>query len=92
MIYMLISLTMYMYSLALICFIIEFKHLLITMVCLEFMALVMFMTLSTLYTLTPFETIYSLLYIPIAACEASLGLSIMVLYVTKKGDELLKIF
>lgn len=62
------------------------------MVCLEFMALVVFTILSSAYEYIYHETPYPLLYIPVAACEAAIGLTIIILYAFKKGNETLKVY
>nr|APU89527.1 NADH dehydrogenase subunit 4L [Porcellio dilatatus dilatatus] len=81
---------MYMFTFLLLCFAFEFKHLLSSLVCLEFMALVIFMSLSVVTYSFASETLYSLMYLSVAVCEAALGLSITVLYTLKKGNEMLK--
>lgn len=86
----LISILVFLFSL--ICFIFEFKHLLSSLVCLELLALVIFITLSLITYSLFTETIYSLIYISVAVCEAALGLRIAVLYVYRKGNEILKNF
>lgn len=79
-----------MFTLALVCFIIEFKHLLTTIISLEFLALTVFLLISLPPSCFYYETLYSMLYIPIAACEAALGLTIIVIYTSKKGNEIFK--
>lgn len=77
---------------AIITFTLEFIHLLSSLACLEFIVLVVFISLSYFTYFIYNELIYPLLYIAVAACEAALGLRVTVTYVNKKGNEILKIF
>lgn len=56
------------------------------------MTLIIFIsiTLSPLLLLT--ETFNVFFYISIAVCEAALGLSLVILYANKKGNDILKSF
>lgn len=70
----------------------EFKHILSSLICLEFIVLIVFLALcSSSYSIYN-ELLYSIKYIAVAVCEAALGLGITVVYVNKKGNEILKTF
>lgn len=61
-----------------------------SLACLELLALIIFLSFSLISYSLPTETIYSLIYISVAVCEAALGLRIAVLYTHKKGNEIFK--
>nr|AKG95412.1 NADH dehydrogenase subunit 4L [Cylisticus convexus] len=82
----------FMFSSAFLSFLLISKHLLSSLVCIEYMALIIFFLISITIFLTSNEMFNSFFFISIAVCEAALGLSITVLYARKKGDDLFKFY
>nr|AKG95399.1 NADH dehydrogenase subunit 4L [Trachelipus rathkii]ASN74426.1 NADH dehydrogenase subunit 4L [Trachelipus rathkii] len=79
-----------MFFLSMLTFVFVFKHLLSSLICLECMTLIIYLKISLISFSFPYETFYCFMYISIAVCEAALGLSIVILYTLKKGNEMIK--
>nr|ABR12817.1 NADH dehydrogenase subunit 4L [Armadillidium vulgare] len=78
----------FMFMMAFMVFFLVFKHILSSLISLEFMALAMFSMFSLSPMLLKSEMYSSFLFISIVVCEAALGLSLIILWVRKKGNDL----
>nr|ADA69738.1 NADH dehydrogenase subunit 4L [Armadillidium vulgare] len=78
----------FMFVMAFTVFFLVFKHILSSLISLEFMALAMFSMFSLSPMLLKSEMYSSFLFISIVVCEAALGLSLIILWVRKKGNDL----
>nr|YP_009104690.1 NADH dehydrogenase subunit 4L [Damithrax spinosissimus]AIT75857.1 NADH dehydrogenase subunit 4L [Damithrax spinosissimus] len=68
-------------------FISSYKHLLNTLLSLEFLMLGIFWMLSLQSTNVGSEVYFSLFFLTLAACEGALGLSLLVLIVRSHGND-----
>nr|YP_009681597.1 NADH dehydrogenase subunit 4L [Dicyrtomina saundersi]QDO72018.1 NADH dehydrogenase subunit 4L [Dicyrtomina saundersi] len=66
------------------------KHLLLTLLSLEFMVLAIFMSIFIM--LSSFHFFFSLLYLVFAACEGALGLSILISMSRSYGGDYFSVF
>uniref|UniRef100_UPI00315DADDB NADH dehydrogenase subunit 4L n=1 Tax=Dicyrtomina ornata TaxID=1113191 RepID=UPI00315DADDB len=66
------------------------KHLLLTLLSLEFMVLAIFMAIFIM--LSSFHLFFSLLYLVFAACEGALGLSILISMSRAYGGDYFSVF
>nr|AXS65837.1 NADH dehydrogenase subunit 4L [Curculionoidea sp. 29 KM-2017] len=73
-------------------FCLNYKHLLILLLSLEFiilsLMLIMFMYLSNFM----FENYFSMIFLTMSVCESVLGLSILVLLIRSHGNDYMKMF
>nr|QOW08829.1 NADH dehydrogenase subunit 4L [Carpilius convexus] len=63
------------------------KHLLNSLLSLEFMMLGVFLLLSVQLSMVGSEIYFSLFFLTLAACEGALGLSLLVLIVRSHGND-----
>nr|APU89565.1 NADH dehydrogenase subunit 4L [Armadillidium album] len=82
------SVPMFMFFMALIVFFLVFKHVLSSLISLEFMALAMFSMLTFHSMFIGKEMFMSFFFVSITVCEAALGLSMVILLACKKGNDL----
>lgn len=82
----------YIFVIACIAFILTFKHFLSTLICLEFMTLIIYISISFTPYFSCTEIYNAFFFLSIAVCEAALGLTLVVIYVRKKGNDILKPF
>nr|YP_010155441.1 NADH dehydrogenase subunit 4L [Haemagogus albomaculatus]QQX45021.1 NADH dehydrogenase subunit 4L [Haemagogus albomaculatus] len=90
---------MYMYYLMIIMFVfgcIVFissrKHLLCTLLSLEFMVLMLFMLLFLYLNFMDYETYFSMFFLTFCVCEGVLGLSILVSMIRTHGNDYFQSF
>lgn len=69
-------------------FFLVFKHILSSLISLEFIALAIFSIFRLSPILLKSEIYSSFLFISIVVCEAALGLRLIILWVRKKGNDL----
>nr|ADA69799.1 NADH dehydrogenase subunit 4L [Sphaeroma serratum] len=72
-------------------FISSWEHLLATLITLEFIALSLFLNMTSLPSIVNDDSFNSLFFLAIAVCEGALGLSILVLYARSKGHDILSL-
>nr|YP_009346662.1 NADH dehydrogenase subunit 4L [Graphosoma rubrolineatum]API85476.1 NADH dehydrogenase subunit 4L [Graphosoma rubrolineatum] len=65
------------------------KHLLLSLLSLEFMVLCVFLTLFVMMMTFGYEIYFSLLFLVFTVCEGALGLSILVTLVRSQGNDYL---
>nr|ASN74414.1 NADH dehydrogenase subunit 4L [Armadillidium nasatum] len=82
----------FMFLVAFLVFFLVFKHVLSSLISLEFLVLAMFMLLSLFPLSSSMEMYTSFFFISIVVCEAALGLSLVILWVRKKGNDLFTSF
>nr|YP_009172408.1 NADH dehydrogenase subunit 4L [Nepa hoffmanni]ALG35808.1 NADH dehydrogenase subunit 4L [Nepa hoffmanni] len=63
------------------------KHLLLTLLMLEYLVLVIFLSLSYFLMVFGYEGYFSLVYLTFAVCEGALGLGILVTLVRSHGND-----
>nr|APU89514.1 NADH dehydrogenase subunit 4L [Oniscus asellus] len=79
-----------MFMTALLAFILVSKHLMTTLIFLEFMTLSVYFLIVVISLMLYNEMFTALLYLAVAVCEGAMALTIVVLYVRKLGNELIK--
>nr|YP_009654676.1 NADH dehydrogenase subunit 4L [Hoplistodera incisa]QCI09205.1 NADH dehydrogenase subunit 4L [Hoplistodera incisa] len=65
------------------------KHLLLSLLSLEFMVLCVFLALFTVMLMYGYELYFSLIFLVFTVCEGALGLSILVSLVRNQGNDYL---
>nr|YP_010736669.1 NADH dehydrogenase subunit 4L [Tessaromerus quadriarticulatus]WEM32420.1 NADH dehydrogenase subunit 4L [Tessaromerus quadriarticulatus] len=78
---------MFMLMLGIIMFCMMHKHLLQTLLILEFLVLIMFLMMFFMILIMGYEMYYSLLFLIFTVCEGALGLSILVNLVRNQGND-----
>nr|QHD47883.1 NADH dehydrogenase subunit 4L [Sinacroneuria dabieshana] len=68
------------------------KHLLLTLLSLEFMVLSLFMILFIFLMNMSYELFFSMVFLTFAVCEGALGLSVLVSMIRTHGDDYFKSF
>nr|AVN68072.1 NADH dehydrogenase subunit 4L [Laxta sp. BLA048] len=68
------------------------KHLLITLLSLEFIVLILYMILYYYLGLFNFELFFSMIFLSFSVCEGALGLSILVSMIRSYGSDLFFIY
>nr|AVN67912.1 NADH dehydrogenase subunit 4L [Lobopterella dimidiatipes] len=63
------------------------KHLLITLLSLEFIVLVLYMMLYLYLNMFNYEYFFSMIFLSFSVCEGSLGLSILVSMIRSYGND-----
>nr|APX39962.1 NADH dehydrogenase subunit 4L [Chilotomina oberthuri] len=78
---------MLMFFSGLISFSLLRKHLLMMLLSLEFLALSLYFGIFIYMSLIGYEYFFSLIYLTMSVCEASLGLAILVMMVRSYGND-----
>nr|QBF44151.1 NADH dehydrogenase subunit 4L [Corethrella condita] len=68
------------------------KHLLATLLSLEFMVLSLFMILFFYLSMKEFEVYFSMMFLTLGVCEGALGLSILVSMIRTHGNDYFQTF
>nr|YP_010987365.1 NADH dehydrogenase subunit 4L [Lednia tumana]QCF39719.1 NADH dehydrogenase subunit 4L [Lednia tumana]WOL43208.1 NADH dehydrogenase subunit 4L [Lednia tumana] len=68
------------------------KHLLLTLLSLEFMVLSMFFMLYMYLNLTNFEVFFAMVFLTFSVCEGALGLAILVSMIRTHGNDYFQSF
>nr|APX40547.1 NADH dehydrogenase subunit 4L [Labidostomis ghilianii] len=68
------------------------KHLLMMLLSLEFLSLTLYFGLFMYLSMIGYEYFFSLIYLTVSVCEASLGLSILVLMIRNHGNDYIMSF
>lgn len=63
------------------------KHLLITLLSLEFIVLVLFYALFIFLNIINYESVFSIIFLTFSVCEGALGLSILVSLIRTHGND-----
>nr|AFU50177.1 NADH dehydrogenase subunit 4L [Exema canadensis] len=63
------------------------KHLLLMLLSLEFLVLVLYLGMFMYLDLVNYEYFFSMIYLTMAVCEGSLGLSVLVLMIRGHGND-----
>nr|ADO60479.1 NADH dehydrogenase subunit 4L [Peploptera acromialis] len=86
---MLMGLTVFlvMFMSGLISFSVYRKHLLLMLLSLEFLVLSIFIGLFIYLSMIGYDNFFSLIYLTMSVCEASLGLSVLVLMIRSHGND-----
>nr|QZH43604.1 NADH dehydrogenase subunit 4L [Coboldia fuscipes] len=68
------------------------KHLLITLLSLEFIVLVLFYALFIFLNIMNYESVFSMMFLTFSVCEGALGLSILVSLIRTHGNDYFQSF
>nr|YP_010946943.1 NADH dehydrogenase subunit 4L [Sigmella digitalis]WGO57700.1 NADH dehydrogenase subunit 4L [Sigmella digitalis] len=63
------------------------KHLLVTLLSLEFIVLILFFVLCNYLNMFNYELFFALVFLTFSVCEGALGLSILVLMIRSCGND-----
>nr|APX40417.1 NADH dehydrogenase subunit 4L [Aphthona albertinae] len=76
-----------MFSLSMISFILNRKHLLLMLLSLEFIVLVGYFNMFIYLSMMNYEFFFSMIFLTMSVCEGALGLSILILMVRLHGND-----
>nr|APX39685.1 NADH dehydrogenase subunit 4L [Aphthona euphorbiae] len=76
-----------MFSLSVISFILNRKHLLLMLLSLEFIVLVLYFNMFIYLSMMNYEFFFSMIFLTMSVCEGALGLSILILMVRLYGND-----
>nr|YP_009186454.1 NADH dehydrogenase subunit 4L [Paraplea frontalis]AHL44238.1 NADH dehydrogenase subunit 4L [Paraplea frontalis] len=79
----------FMFLMGLFVFCSMHKHLLLTLLSLEFMILVLFMFLFYFLVFFGYEIYFTLIFLTFSVCEGVMGLSILVLLIRSHGNDMI---
>uniref|UniRef100_UPI0030FDF952 NADH dehydrogenase subunit 4L n=1 Tax=Panorpa chengi TaxID=757039 RepID=UPI0030FDF952 len=68
------------------------KHLLVTLLSLEFIVLSLFFIMFVMLNLYSYETYFSMMFLVFSVCEGALGLSILVSMIRTHGNDFFQSF
>lgn len=68
------------------------KHLLVTLLSLEFIVLRLFLILFSILNMFEYEIYFSMVFLTFSVCEGALGLSILVSMVRTHGSDFFQVF
>nr|AVN67599.1 NADH dehydrogenase subunit 4L [Anallacta methanoides] len=68
------------------------KHLLVTLLSLEFIVLVLYLLLYFYLNLFNYELFFTMIFLTFSVCEGSLGLSILVSMIRSHGNDYIQMF
>nr|YP_010225747.1 NADH dehydrogenase subunit 4L [Paratrichocladius tamaater]UDD74598.1 NADH dehydrogenase subunit 4L [Paratrichocladius tamaater] len=78
---------LYLYFMGVIAFISSRKHLLSTLLSLEFIVLSLFFLLFLFLNMLSFELYFSMMFLTFSVCEGALGVSILVSMIRTHGND-----
>lgn len=78
---------MFLFLFSLIVFVSHRKHLLITLIRLEFIVLVLYLILYNYLTIIFYEGYFRIIFLTFRVCEGALGLSILVSLIRTHGND-----
>nr|QDH12218.1 NADH dehydrogenase subunit 4L [Forcipomyia makanensis] len=78
---------MILFIFSLMVFVSSRKHLLVTLISLEFIVLVMYLFLYNFLSLMNYEYYFSMVFLTFSVCEGTLGLSILVSLIRTYGTD-----
>nr|QHD47948.1 NADH dehydrogenase subunit 4L [Neoperlops gressitti] len=87
-----LSLSVFLFVCGMWGFVSRRKHLLLTLLSLEFMVLALFMLLFFYLNMLGFELFFSVVFLTLAVCEGALGLSILVSMIRTHGNDYFHVF
>lgn len=77
----------FIFLIGLVVFVSNRKHLLITLIRLEFIILLIYIYIYIYFNIIGYETYFSIVFLTIRVCEGSLGLSILVSLIRTHGND-----
>lgn len=83
---------MYLFFIGVVSFILSRKHLLSTLLSLEFIVLSLFFLLILFLSFLSYETYFSILFLTFRVCEGALGVSIIVSIIRTHGNDFFNSF
>nr|YP_010242184.1 NADH dehydrogenase subunit 4L [Haematopota vexativa]QTI83223.1 NADH dehydrogenase subunit 4L [Haematopota vexativa] len=83
---------LFMFIMGVMVFVSNRKHLLSTLLSLEFMVLSLFLLLFIYLNLYNFESFFSMLFLTFCVCEGALGLSVLVSMIRTHGNDYFQTF
>nr|AMP43777.1 NADH dehydrogenase subunit 4L [Rhagio sp. KW-2016] len=86
------SLPIILFLMGVIVFVSNRKHLLSTLLSLEFMVLSLFMFIYMMLSLYNYEMFFSMMFLTFSVCEGALGLSILVSMIRTHGNDYFQSF
>nr|YP_010401679.1 NADH dehydrogenase subunit 4L [Symphoromyia crassicornis]UQU69102.1 NADH dehydrogenase subunit 4L [Symphoromyia crassicornis] len=92
MMFMYVMLPILLFLVGILAFISNRKHLLSTLLSLEFIVLSLFLFLFIYLNLINFESFFSMLFLIFSVCEGALGLSILVSMIRTHGNDYFQTF
>nr|YP_009349931.1 NADH dehydrogenase subunit 4L [Phryganogryllacris xiai]AQM40105.1 NADH dehydrogenase subunit 4L [Phryganogryllacris xiai] len=87
-----VMMVVFMYMMGSFMFCVKRKHLLMVLLSLEFMVLVVFMTLFFYLNMFNYELFFSMIFLVFSVCEGALGLSILVSMIRTHGNDFFQSF
>nr|QXG82954.1 NADH dehydrogenase subunit 4L [Tabanus haysi] len=86
------GLPLFMFIMGVMVFVSNRKHLLSTLLSLEFMVLGLFLLLFIYLSLYNFESFFSMMFLTFSVCEGALGLSVLVSMIRTHGNDYFQTF
>nr|YP_010353851.1 NADH dehydrogenase subunit 4L [Tabanus chrysurus]UOF75845.1 NADH dehydrogenase subunit 4L [Tabanus chrysurus]UYG48398.1 NADH dehydrogenase subunit 4L [Tabanus chrysurus] len=83
---------LFMFIMGVMVFVSNRKHLLSTLLSLEFMVLSLFLLLFIYLSLYNFESFFSMVFLTFSVCEGALGLSVLVSMIRTHGNDYFQTF
>nr|UXF58362.1 NADH dehydrogenase subunit 4L [Hybomitra sp.]UYG48450.1 NADH dehydrogenase subunit 4L [Hybomitra sp.] len=83
---------LFMFIMGVMVFVSNRKHLLSTLLSLEFMVLGLFLLLFIYLNLYNFESFFSMMFLTFCVCEGALGLSVLVSMIRTHGNDYFQTF
>nr|UJG45484.1 NADH dehydrogenase subunit 4L [Sylvicola punctatus] len=83
---------MILFLIGIITFVLNHKHLLATLLSLEFIVLSLFLFLFLNLSMFEYEMFFSMMFLTFCVCEGALGLSILVSMIRSHGNDYFKSF
>nr|YP_009250281.1 NADH dehydrogenase subunit 4L [Atylotus miser]AMP43686.1 NADH dehydrogenase subunit 4L [Atylotus miser]QXG82929.1 NADH dehydrogenase subunit 4L [Tabanus amaenus]QXG82945.1 NADH dehydrogenase subunit 4L [Tabanus formosiensis] len=83
---------LFMFIMGVMVFVSNRKHLLSTLLSLEFMVLSLFLLLFIYLNLYNFESFFSMMFLTFCVCEGALGLSVLVSMIRTHGNDYFQTF
>nr|YP_010545628.1 NADH dehydrogenase subunit 4L [Tabanus pleskei]UYG48385.1 NADH dehydrogenase subunit 4L [Tabanus pleskei] len=83
---------LFMFIMGVMVFVSNRKHLLSTLLSLEFMVLSLFLLLFIYLNLYNFESFFSMVFLTFSVCEGALGLSVLVSMIRTHGNDYFQTF
>lgn len=78
---------LFIFIFGLIVFVLNWKHLLIVLISLEFIVLILYLVLYNFLILINFECYFRIIFLTFRVCEGSLGLAILVTLIRTHGND-----
>nr|APX39657.1 NADH dehydrogenase subunit 4L [Longitarsus parvulus] len=81
-----------MFSIGMISFVFNRKHLLLMLLMLEFIVIIMYLNMFIYLSSMNYEFFFSMIFLTMSVCEGALGLSILIMMVRMHGNDYILTF